>query len=206
LRSPTPFCGASDRGGSGLGGQEPPRFFPGLRSLRDGNWLFSPRPSGEPPWWLGGLAGRSRSAGPAAGRGHMAADGLGLTPLAAASDEVTRLRTDGRDHRGSSQHTTGPDRLVDGTASQVDDSPMRQAVRIEARTEADALCIRDALIQYQPQVDLEDAGWVVGIPEPQDLSVVLEVLRSCLDDNGIAMVKVTLGDHSYLMQGSLPRA
>jgi hypothetical protein len=136
----------------------------------------------------------------------MAADGLGLTPLAAASDEVTRLRTDGRDHRGSSQHTTGPDRLVDGTASQVDDSPMRQAVRIEARTEADALCIRDALIQYQPQVDLEDAGWVVGIPEPQDLSVVLEVLRSCLDDNGIAMVKVTLGDHSYLMQGSLPRA
>jgi hypothetical protein len=41
-----PFCGASNWGGSGLGGQEPPRFFPG-------------------------------------------------TPLAAASDEVTRLRTDG---------------------------------------------------------------------------------------------------------------
>jgi hypothetical protein len=76
-----PFCGASNRGGSGLGGQEPPRFFPGLRSLRDGNWLFSPRPSGEPPWRLGGLAGRSRSAGPAAGRGHMAADCLGTDPV-----------------------------------------------------------------------------------------------------------------------------
>jgi hypothetical protein len=83
---------------------------------------------------------------------------------------------------------------------------MRQAVRIEARTEADAVCIRDALTEYQAKVELEDAGWVVGIPEPQDLSVVLEVLRSCLDDNGIAMVKVALGDHSYLMDGSLPRA
>jgi hypothetical protein len=83
---------------------------------------------------------------------------------------------------------------------------MRQAVRIEARTEADAVCIRDALTEYRPKVELEDAGWVVGIPEPLDLSVVLEVLRSCLDDNGIAMVKVTLGDHSYLMEGSLPRA
>ena len=82
---------------------------------------------------------------------------------------------------------------------------MRQAVRIEARTEADAVCIRDALTEYQAKVELEDAGWVVGIPEPQDLSVVLEVLRSCLDDNGIAMVKVILDDHSYLMEGSLPR-
>ena len=86
-------------------------------------------------------------------------------------------------------HHRPPDRLVDGTASQVDE-----------RTEADAVCIRDALTEYQPRVELEDAGWVVGIPEPQDLSVVLDVVRSCLDDNGIAMVKVTLDDHSYLME------
>jgi len=83
---------------------------------------------------------------------------------------------------------------------------MRQAVRIEATTEADANCIRDALTDYQPEIELEDAGWVVGLPEPEDLSLVLEALKTCLDDNEIAVVTVTMDEHSYLMEGSLPRA
>jgi hypothetical protein len=80
---------------------------------------------------------------------------------------------------------------------------MRHGVRIEATTEADAICIGDALSECGTEVELEDVGVDRRTPGASGFEVVFGSLEGVsFDDNGIAIVKVTVDDHSYAMEGS----
>jgi hypothetical protein len=69
----------------------------------------------------------------------------------------------------------------------------------------DAECVCDALREYGSEVEQHEGGpWVVHVAEladGSDFTAVLAALKSCLDENEIASVKVTIDEQSYVMEG-----
>jgi hypothetical protein len=80
---------------------------------------------------------------------------------------------------------------------------MRQGVRITTDKGTDAECISDALVDYGSEVERKGEGWAVQVlaPGPPELTAVLAALKTCLDDNAIALVKVTIDGQAYAMEG-----
>ena len=79
---------------------------------------------------------------------------------------------------------------------------MGEVLRIEAQQRRDAECIRDALERHGADLDHDDP--VVLVPDSGEgdvLSAVLGALHSCLEDERIASVKVTVDEQTYVMQG-----
>ena len=81
---------------------------------------------------------------------------------------------------------------------------MRQDVRITTDKRADAECISDALVEYGSELEKEGNRWTVRLsaPDAPDLTAVLTVLSTCLDENAIALVKVTIDGQAYAMEGT----
>ena len=80
---------------------------------------------------------------------------------------------------------------------------MGEVLRIEAQQRRDAECIRDAL--HEHDADLAHDDPVVLVPDSGEgdvLSAVLGALHSCLEDEQIASVKVTVDKQTYVMQGA----
>jgi hypothetical protein len=80
---------------------------------------------------------------------------------------------------------------------------MRQDVRITTDKRADAECISDALIDYRSEVEREGRRWAIQVlaPSAPELNAVLAALKKCLDENAIALVKVTIDGQPYVMEG-----
>ena len=81
---------------------------------------------------------------------------------------------------------------------------MRQRVRITTDKRADAECISDALIDYGGIVEKEGKRWAVQVsaPSASELTAVLAALKHCLDENTIALVRVTIDGQAYAMEGA----
>jgi hypothetical protein len=80
---------------------------------------------------------------------------------------------------------------------------MRQGVRITTGKRADAECISDALVDFGSEVERKGEGWAVQVSasSPRELTAVLAALKTCLDDNAIASVRVTIDGQAYAMEG-----
>jgi hypothetical protein len=81
---------------------------------------------------------------------------------------------------------------------------MRQGVRIRTDRRRDADCIADALHEYGSEVERAGRRWIVHVSvtsTPDELTAVLAVLKICLNENGIAMVKVEIDGQAYAMEG-----
>jgi hypothetical protein len=81
---------------------------------------------------------------------------------------------------------------------------MGQSLRIHTSRQVDAECVCDALREYGSQVEQEGRRWVVIVSEPPggpEFTLVLAALKTCLDENEIASVKVMIDDRSYVMEG-----
>jgi hypothetical protein len=81
---------------------------------------------------------------------------------------------------------------------------MRRDLRIHTPRQVDAECVCDALREYGSEVERDGRLWVVVLSEPPggpEFTLVLAALKTCLDENEIASVKVTVDDHSYAMEG-----
>jgi uncharacterized membrane protein len=81
---------------------------------------------------------------------------------------------------------------------------MRQDVRITTDKKADAECISDALIEHGSEVEREGKRWTVQVlaATAPELTAVLAALKNCLDENAIALVKVTIDGRAYAMEGA----
>jgi hypothetical protein len=82
---------------------------------------------------------------------------------------------------------------------------MEDVLRIEAGRRADAACIADALAEYDARVESEGEGSLVlvdAVNGAARLAAVLDALKTCLDGNGIAAVKVAINDQQYVMEGA----
>ena len=80
---------------------------------------------------------------------------------------------------------------------------MRQAVRITTKKRRDAKCIADALIAHGSKFEREERRWSVHLSSSSapELTAVLTALKSCLDENAIAAVKVSIDGEAYAMEG-----
>jgi hypothetical protein len=81
---------------------------------------------------------------------------------------------------------------------------MRRGLRVHTSRQIEAECVCDALREYGSEVEQEGRLWVVTVSEPpegSEFTLVLAALKTCLDENEIASVKVTIDDQSYAMEG-----
>jgi hypothetical protein len=81
---------------------------------------------------------------------------------------------------------------------------MGQGLRIHTSRQVEAECVCDALREYETEVEQEGGLWMVIISEPPagpEFTLVLSALKTCLDENEIASVKVTIDGQSYVMEG-----
>jgi hypothetical protein len=80
---------------------------------------------------------------------------------------------------------------------------MRQDVRITTDKRKDAECISKALLDYVSEVEKEGKRWTVQVsaPSAHELAALVTALKTCLDENAIALVKVTVDGRAYAMEG-----
>jgi hypothetical protein len=80
---------------------------------------------------------------------------------------------------------------------------MRQDVRITTDKRKDAGCISAALHDYASEVEKEGRRWTVQVSAPSapELAALVAALKTCLDENAIALVKVTVDGRAYAMEG-----
>ena len=80
---------------------------------------------------------------------------------------------------------------------------MRQDVVITTSKRADAECISDAVIEYGSEVEREGQDWTVHVfaQTAPELTAVVAALKNCLDENAIALVKVSIDGQAYVMEG-----
>ena len=79
-------------------------------------------------------------------------------------------------------------------------------MRIEPRRREDAACIAEALAEQGATLEEDDASYVVLVPDDgraTALTSVLGALQACLDRHQILSVKVTVGEQTYVMEGSV---
>jgi len=78
-------------------------------------------------------------------------------------------------------------------------------LRIGVARLEDAECISDALGGSGSEVADDDGAFTVVIPRPAEREMVtalLSALKTCLDENAIASVRVTVDEQSYVMEGT----
>jgi hypothetical protein len=81
---------------------------------------------------------------------------------------------------------------------------MGKGLRIHTSRQVEAECVSAALREYGSAVQQDGTVWVVIVSEPprgSEFTLVLAALKTCLDENEIASVRVTMGDQSYAMEG-----
>jgi hypothetical protein len=79
---------------------------------------------------------------------------------------------------------------------------MRQDVRVTTKRRSEADCICEALHEYGSDVKRVGRQWAVDVSvSAPELSAILAALKTCLDANGIASVKVTIDGRAYAMEG-----
>jgi hypothetical protein len=65
----------------------------------------------------------------------------------------------------------------------------------------DAKCVADALGQGDASVIPSKTGWTVSVvPSSRELTEVLSALHTCLADNEIRLVRVTIDGSTYAME------
>jgi hypothetical protein len=80
---------------------------------------------------------------------------------------------------------------------------MRQGVCITTGKKDDAECIHEALNAYGSELEREGRRWAVWLSStnaPEQLTSVLSALKTCLEENGICLVTVTIDGQSYVME------
>jgi len=80
---------------------------------------------------------------------------------------------------------------------------LRQDVRITTDKQGDAECISEALIEYGSEVEREGEHWTVHVfaQTAPEVTAVVAALKNCLDENAIALVKVSIDGQAYAMEG-----
>jgi len=81
---------------------------------------------------------------------------------------------------------------------------MQPGVRITTDNRGHAKCIAEALNEYGSEVESEGKRWGVHLSAstPPELTAVLAALKICLDENAIALVKITVDGQAYAMEGT----
>jgi hypothetical protein len=82
---------------------------------------------------------------------------------------------------------------------------VEDGLRIGVARHEDAECVSDALKEYGSEIEDDHGAFAVVIPtavEGEMFTALLSALKACLDENEIPSVSVTLGEQSYVMEGT----
>jgi hypothetical protein len=83
---------------------------------------------------------------------------------------------------------------------------MPGALVITAGSAADAECIARELAAFNPELAQTERTWRVSVEDTVRVVEVLGALESCLADNGISSVIVSVGGNTYVMEPAVYRA
>jgi hypothetical protein len=77
---------------------------------------------------------------------------------------------------------------------------MPEAIVIKAGSRADAACIARELRAFNPELACTRGAWTVDVHDSLKVAEVLSALETCLGDNGIRAVTVTVDGRTYVME------